>query len=155
LTETKGVAADIVGHLQAAIPEFDADLKIHVTGCPNSCGQHWIADIGLQGGIAKLNGKPVEAYDFYVGGGTGKIACFTRRLKYKTPISEVKFAIERLCRAYLAQRQERETFHAFCQRCSDEELVDFLRGGAEPPQLVDIPAEVANPLHRKRAEAPE
>jgi sulfite reductase (ferredoxin) len=155
LTETKNVTMEIVAHLQRTIPEFNAQLKLHVTGCPNSCGQHWIADIGLQGGMAKLNGKPVEAYDFYVGGGTGKDATFTRRLKYKTPVTEVKFAVERLCRAYLANHQEGESFHAFTKRQSDEQLVAFLQGETTPPELVDIPAEVANPLHGRKVEAPE
>jgi sulfite reductase (ferredoxin) len=155
LTETKNVTMEIVEHLQTAIPEFDPNIKIHVTGCPNSCGQHWIADIGLQGGMAKLNGKPVEAYDFYVGGGTGKDATFTRRLKYKAPITEVKFAVERLCRAYLAQRESDESFHAFIKRHSDEELVAFLQGDAAKEELVPIPAEVVNPLHGKRVELPE
>ncbi len=48
LTETKGFARALVEELEARLPGFDEHLKLHVTGCPNSCGQHWIADIGIR-----------------------------------------------------------------------------------------------------------
>jgi len=45
LTETKSYARWLVQELDDRFPGFDQHLKLHVTGCPNSCGQHWIADI--------------------------------------------------------------------------------------------------------------
>src|SRR5262249_49273178 len=62
LTETKGFARDLVGDLERRLPGFEEHVKIHVAGCPNSCGQHWIADIGLEGKKIKVDGQLVDAY---------------------------------------------------------------------------------------------
>ena len=48
LTETKGFARWMVEDLEMRLPGFDQHVKINITGCPNSCGQHWIADLGLE-----------------------------------------------------------------------------------------------------------
>ena len=45
--------------------------ELHVTGCPNGCGQHWIADVGIEGKKIKHNGAMVDAYYFCVGGSVG------------------------------------------------------------------------------------
>ena len=49
ITETKSFSRWLVDELEERLPGFDQHLKLHVTGCPNSCGQHWIADIGIEG----------------------------------------------------------------------------------------------------------
>jgi sulfite reductase beta subunit-like hemoprotein len=43
--------------MEERLPTFDQQIKLHVTGCTNSCGQHWIADVGLEGKKIKQNGK--------------------------------------------------------------------------------------------------
>ena len=58
--------------LDERLPGFDQQLKLHVTGCPNSCGQHWIADIGLEGKKIKVDGRLQDAYYFCVGGAVGQ-----------------------------------------------------------------------------------
>src|SRR4051794_17159657 len=57
ITETKGFSRWLVQEMEDRIPNFDQQLKLNVTGCPNSCGQHWIADIGLEGKKIKHEGK--------------------------------------------------------------------------------------------------
>src|SRR5262249_25113347 len=59
ISETKGFTRWLVEQLDERLPGFDQHLKIHVTGCPNSCGQHWIADIGIEGKKMKVDGKMV------------------------------------------------------------------------------------------------
>src|SRR5438105_3921608 len=49
ITETKSFTRWLVEELEERLPGFDQHLKLNVTGCPNSCGQHWIADLGLDG----------------------------------------------------------------------------------------------------------
>ena len=71
ITETKGFTRWIVDELEERLPGFDQQLKLHVTGCPNSCGQHWIADIGMEGKKIKHEGKLEDAYYFCVGGSVG------------------------------------------------------------------------------------
>jgi sulfite reductase (ferredoxin) len=57
IAETKGFAKWLVGEMEERLPEFDQQLRLHVTGCTNSCGQSWIADIGLEGKKLKKDGK--------------------------------------------------------------------------------------------------
>ncbi len=57
ITETKGFTRWLVDELEERLPQFDQQLKLHVTGCPNGCGQHWIADIGLEGKKIKYEGQ--------------------------------------------------------------------------------------------------
>src|SRR6185312_1810719 len=68
ITETKSFARWVVEELEERLPAFDQQIKLNITGCPNSCGQHWIADIGLEGKKIKVEGRLVDAYYFCVGG---------------------------------------------------------------------------------------
>ena len=128
LTETKGFARWLVDELEARMPGFGEHLKVHVTGCPNSCGQHWIADIGIEGKKMRVDGRLVDAYYFCVGGAVGEHQAVARPVGYRVPASEVPAAIERLLRAYLAERREGENFRRFCARHGDDELRAFLAG---------------------------
>jgi sulfite reductase (ferredoxin) len=130
LTETKGFARHLVDDLEARLPGFEQHLKIHVTGCPNSCGQHWIADIGLEGKKTKVDGQMVDAYYFCVGGAVGAHQATARPVGYRTAATEVPAAIERLLRVYLAERREGDNFRQFCAARSDEELRTILAGEA-------------------------
>jgi len=130
LTETKGFSRWMVQELEARLPGFDRDVKIHVTGCPNSCGQHWIADIGLEGKKINVDGQQVDAYYFFVGGAVGKQQTTARPIGYRIPATEVPAAVERLLRVYLEERRGGENFRQFAARHSDEELRTFLAGAA-------------------------
>jgi sulfite reductase (ferredoxin) len=122
ITETKGFTRWLVDEMQHRIPQFDQQLKLHVTGCPNSCGQHWIADIGLEGKKLKQDGNMVDAYYFCVGGAVGKHAGIARPIGYRCPANQVPDAIERLLRSYLSTRDETENLRAWFARHSDEDL---------------------------------
>ncbi len=128
LTETKGFARWLVEDLETRLPGFDQHVKLHITGCPNSCGQHWIADIGIEGKKAKVEGQMVDAYYFCVGGAVGKHQAQARPIGYRAPATEVPAAIERLLRVYLGERQNGESFRQFCARRTDEELRRFVAG---------------------------
>jgi sulfite reductase (ferredoxin) len=133
LTETKGFARWLVEELEARLPGFEQHLKIHITGCPNSCGQHWIADLGIEGKKTKVEGTMVDAYYFCVGGGLGQHQGTARPVGYRAPATEVPDAIERLLRAYLARRYDGENFRRFASRQNDEELRQLLAGQALAP----------------------
>ena len=130
ITETKGFLRWIVDELEERMPGFDQQIKLHVTGCPNSCGQHWIADIGLEGKKVKHEGKLVDAYNFCVGGSVGLHQATARPLGYRCIASEVPEAIERLLRGYLEERKPGENLRAFFARQSDDQLRAQLTGAA-------------------------
>ncbi|MBP5971343.1 ferredoxin--nitrite reductase [Brasilonema sp. CT11] len=73
LIETKNRALEIIKALEAEV-ELTRPVRIHWTGCPNSCGQPQVADIGLMGTKVRKNGKTLEGVDIYMGGKVGKEA---------------------------------------------------------------------------------
>ena len=140
LTETKGFARWLVEDLEARLPGFQEHMRINVTGCPNSCGQHWIADIGIEGKKVKVDGRLLDAYYFCVGGAVGKYQAVARPIGYRVPAAHVPEAVERLLRAYLAGRRDGQTFRAFCAAHTDDELRTFLAGAEVAAVVRDTPA---------------
>ena len=128
IAETKGFAKWLVGEMEERLPEFDQTIKLHVTGCTNSCGQAWIADIGLEGKKVKKDGKLVDAFYFCVGGAVGEYAGIARQIGYRAAAEDCPEAIERLLRGYLEARDEGESLRSYFRRTSDEELRAQLAG---------------------------
>ncbi len=139
ITETKSFSRWLVEELEERLPGFDQQLKLHVTGCPNSCGQHWIADIGIDGKKIKVDGQFVDAYYFCLGGALGLHQSTARLTGYRCPATEVPEAIERLLRHYLAARQSEENLRQFFARHSDTELREFLAGAPVSAVGRDLP----------------
>jgi sulfite reductase beta subunit-like hemoprotein len=125
ITETKNRLRDIVDHLESKF-DWVGDMRINLNGCPNSCGQHHIGDIGLQGCLARVGTEKVEAYDVCLGGRLGVDAKFTRPISRKVPATKVKYALENLLQGYLNTRSAEEPFSLFVDRHSDEELGELL-----------------------------
>ena len=128
ISETKGFTRWLVEEMEERIPQFDQQLKLHVTGCPNSCGQHWIADIGLEGKKIKHDGKLTDAFYFCLGGAVGQHAGVARPVGYRCAAPLVPEALERLLRQYLAGRVENENLRAWFARHSNDELRAQLAG---------------------------
>jgi sulfite reductase (ferredoxin) len=139
ITETKSFSRWLVGELEDRLPDFDQHVKLHVTGCPNSCGQHWIADIGIEGKKIKLADRMVDAYYFCVGGALGLHQGTARPVGYRCPATEVPDALERILRIYLKRREAGENLRRFFARHSDAELRQFLAGELIPPVPRDLP----------------
>jgi sulfite reductase (ferredoxin) len=141
ITETKSFSRWLVEELDDRLPGFDQQLKLHVTGCPNSCGQHWIADIGIEGKKLKINGEMVDAYYFCLGGALGLNAGVARPVGYRCAATDVPNAIERLLRRYLADRDLGENLRHFFARHNNEELREFLAGETVDAVPRDLPAQ--------------
>jgi sulfite reductase (ferredoxin) len=137
IAETKGFAKWLVGEMEERLPEFDQQLRLHVTGCTNSCGQSWIADIGLEGKKIKKDGKMVDAFYFCVGGAVGEHAGIARMIGYRAAAEDCPEAIERLLRGYLAQRSAGENLRAYFRRMSDVDLRTVLAGEVVAPVARD------------------
>ncbi|MBI1332666.1 MAG: nitrite/sulfite reductase [Armatimonadetes bacterium] len=139
LTETKNLLIEIVKHLDETV-SLDEPLRINLNGCPNSCGQHHIGDIGLQGCLVKQGTDKVDGYDISLGGRLGRDSKFVRPIWRKVPATQVKYAIEHLINGYLDQREIDEDFSGFVDRNSDDDLaalmqVPFAEGVDTPVQV--------------------
>lgn len=122
VAETKNRAKDVALWLDENVKFSEAEhFRVNINGCPNSCGQHWIADIGLQGCQKKVDGVLKEHFDIFLGGALGKDARFNRRIK-RIDGELVEETIKKIIEAYQQQRQNNETFAQFVERQSDEEL---------------------------------
>jgi len=140
LTETKGFARWLTEELDQRLPGFQEQLKLHITGCPNSCGQHWIADIGIEGKKLKVDGRMVDAYYFCVGGSVGEFASIARPVGFRCAASEVPDAIERLLREFNEQRAPGENLRRFFARHSNEQIRNWLAGEFVAPVERDAAA---------------
>ncbi len=139
ITETKGFTRWLVDELEERLPQFDQQLKLHVTGCPNGCGQHWIADIGLEGKKIKYEGQLTDAFYFCLGGAVGQNAGVARPVGFRCPAPLVPEAIERLLRGYLAERVPEENLRSWFARHTNDELRAQLAGEVLEPVERDLP----------------
>lgn len=133
IAETKAFTKWLVEEMEGRLPGFDQQLKLHVTGCTNSCGQAWIADIGLEGKKVKKDGKMVDAFYFCVGGAVGEHAGVARQIGYRAAAEDCPEAIERLLRGYLAGRSQGENLRAYFRRTTDDQLRAQLAGAVVAP----------------------
>ena len=128
ITETKGFARWLVEEMEGRLPGFDQQLKLHITGCPNNCGQAWIGDVGLEGKKIKHEGQLVDAWYFALGGALGQHAGFARQVNYRCRSEEVPDALERLFREYLGTRAEAQNLRAWFAEHTNESLKAILEG---------------------------
>ncbi|HLZ50462.1 MAG TPA: hypothetical protein VKP61_06925 [Candidatus Acidoferrum sp.] len=138
LTETKSFARWLTRELEERLPGFQEQLRLNITGCPNSCGQHWIADIGIEGKKIKVDGRMVDAYYFCVGGSVGQFASIARPVGYRCAAADVPDAIERLLSTFNDRRSPGENLRVFLSRHSNEEIRAILAGSEVEPVERDL-----------------
>ena len=125
ITKSMAVGAMIRDHLVPQGTRAEADDLVHaigefeikISGCPNSCGQHHVADIGMTGLMVK-NQEGVEHpyYSLRVGGGVGENARIGDRLDGRVPEEETPKVVAAIARYYVAERQTGESFRDFVAR---------------------------------------
>ena len=116
-TDTKGHAVELARSLDAAFTLAEP-VNLHVTGCSNSCAQHYIGDIGLMG--VKVEGG--EGYQVNLGGGADGDQGIARELFAAMKYPEVQPTLHRLFAGYTAQRETDESFLQFARRHSIDDL---------------------------------
>ncbi|OGX40199.1 MAG: hypothetical protein A3C53_07670 [Omnitrophica WOR_2 bacterium RIFCSPHIGHO2_02_FULL_68_15] len=136
ITETKARSRQIVDYLERRVP-LEEPLRLHITGCPNACAQHQIANIGLMGSKTKVDGQVVDAYDIFVGGQMGRGAAFNHAVLRKVPATECAKRLERLLLEFKQTRKEREPFNAWCARLGDAAVAELLGEGGDHPLAVE------------------
>jgi ferredoxin-nitrite reductase len=120
-TDTKKHAVALANALDARFPLLDQPVNLHVTGCNNSCAQHYIGDIGLMG--VKVAGE--EGYQVVIGGGADNDQAIARELIPAIKFTDLQPKLESLFTAYTAERAPDETFLDFTRRHSIAQLQQF------------------------------
>jgi len=118
---TKGHALELIDYLEKRLT-VDQPLNIHLTGCPNSCAQHYMGDIGLLATKVKVSGETVEGYHVFVGGGFGTNQAVGRQIFQGISVEQLKPTLEKMLRVYQSNRHATETFQSFTQRHDLNEL---------------------------------
>jgi len=130
LADTKRHGLELADYLDARLT-LDQPINIHLTGCPNSCAQHHVGDIGLLATkVAISDEAEVEGYHIFLGGGSGAEAKLGREIYRSIPADEMPQCIEAILRGFLAHRASGESFHAFANRHSVAELVGLFDASA-------------------------
>jgi ferredoxin-nitrite reductase len=126
-SDTKGHAEAIAAHCETRV-KLDQPINIHLTGCHNSCAQHFISDIGLLGARVPINeeGDTVEGYHVFIGGGFSTEGSIGREIFHDVKAEDMPQTVERLLKAYLEHRESPdESFHAFAAACDVAVLKRF------------------------------
>ncbi|MEM9784479.1 MAG: NirA family protein, partial [Pseudomonadota bacterium] len=122
LAFTKENGTALVRHLEERFT-LDQPINIHLTGCPNSCAQHYIGDIGLVGATLPDGG---EGYHVVLGGGSDHDKGVARPLCGPVPAGRINEVVEAVLRNYLAQRCGDEGFLAFVRQIPDADLASLI-----------------------------
>jgi ferredoxin-nitrite reductase len=132
IVETKATAATWARELDRRLgPDEAGDgiVRMHFSGCPASCAQPQIADIGFRGETAHRDDQILEAVDVGLGGSLGTDAAFVDWVEGAKPVDEVPEALAALLTRYRAQRRDGEAFHQWARRLPNAELRAVLREG--------------------------
>ena len=111
-------------------------MHIKMSGCPNGCGHHHVADIGFQGAATKGPGGQVPAYEVFIGGSYDDAdARFGQRVKARIPAKRMPQALEKMLDFYKAERNDGEEFKNFAARIGTEPFEAVLAEFKNLPEL--------------------
>jgi sulfite reductase (ferredoxin) len=124
IVETKGRAQSLIAELEQRLPGFDQPISINVNGCPNACARIQTGDIGLKGQLVLDDrGEQVEGYQVHLGGSLGFDPAFGRKIRgLKVTADELPDYVERVLRAFDAERTEGERFAEWALRADEKAL---------------------------------
>jgi sulfite reductase beta subunit-like hemoprotein len=130
LTKTMGLGAALAPVLALETDPIVRRLKINSSGCPNSCGQHWIGDIGFYGNARKINGREVPYYLMLLGGTQHEFGVAIQSL----PARLVPTAVERVLAHFKTNRVDGETFRQYVLRHKVETFRKLTADLVKPPE---------------------
>jgi ferredoxin-nitrite reductase len=114
---TRETALVLAEELESVLP--GAPISLHISGCPNGCGQHAIADVGLQGAVTRGEQGLEERFDLWAGGGQMPEPAFARRIASRLRPEEVTPYLATLFARYQAEATSEETFSTYIRRVTD------------------------------------
>jgi sulfite reductase beta subunit-like hemoprotein len=135
ITSSMGLNAAVRERVQQMDITDPLVQKVHIkmSGCPNGCGQHHIANIGFYGASIKMGEHTIPAYVAHIGGTyeNGEVA-YGKRLKVRLAAKRVPEAVERWLRMYESERQDGEEFNDFAERVGEARFEAEVRELAMP-----------------------
>src|ERR1700678_600089 len=136
LTKSMNLGAALAETVKSYSDSQVRKLSIKISGCPNSCGQHWIGDIGFYGNARKINGKEVPYYLMLLGGGydAGSVMRFGVAVQ-SIPARLAPEAVRRVLEHYMANRQTSESFRDYVLRHKVETFRGMTNDLVKPPEL--------------------
>ncbi len=138
ITSSMGLNAALEERLRSMRLDDELTKQIHVkmSGCPNGCGQHHIANIGFTGASIKVGDKTIPAYIPLIGGRheNGEVVYGTR-LRSRLPSKRVPDAVERWVRFYEAEREEGEGFTDFAERVGPDRFTELVKDLSLPVEF--------------------
>jgi len=126
--------------LQHTVATYDdplvRKLSVKISGCPNSCGQHWISDLGFYGNARKVNGKEIPYYQMLLGGGYDRDGVMRFGLAVQSiPARLAPIAVQRVLDHYIANRADGESFREYVLRHKIEFFRDAIGDLAKPMEM--------------------
>ena len=129
VTSSKGLGTELRDRILAGNGKYRDplvnDIRVKISGCPNSCGQHHIADIGFYGMAIRMGDRQVPAFQLLLGGhahGAGRIG----KITMKMPARYIPDAFEKLVDTYVAERNDGEKFAAWAERAGTPRIQEAL-----------------------------
>ena len=131
---------DLGAALQQTVSRYqDArvrSLSVKISGCPNSCGHHWVGDFGFYGNARKIGGREVPYYLMLLGGGYDQQGILRFALSVQSiPARLAPEAVRRVLDHFIANRQEGETFRQYVMRTKAETFRELTNDLAKPADL--------------------
>jgi len=143
-TDTKGHALALAERLEA-VPGLDEPINVHLTGCPHSCAQHYIGDIGMLGCKTGTGENKAEGYHILLGGGVDADQGLARELFSAVPFDRAIDLVAALLEIYLAERRAGERFVDFARRRDPEPLRAAVEERLAQPAAAPAPQRQAAP----------
>jgi sulfite reductase beta subunit-like hemoprotein len=111
-------------------------LTIKISGCPNSCGQHWISDFGFYGNARKIDGREIPYYQMLLGGGYDRDGVMRFGMAVQSiPARLAPEAVERVLNHYIANRVDGESFREYVMRHKVEFFRETTKDLARPAEI--------------------
>lgn len=140
VTQSRGLAGAIGERLESEGLAEVGGVRINISGCTNSCGQHHASDIGLFGAERRAHGKSLPGYQLLLGGHVGEEQIHFGDKALRLPAKTAPEAVARVVRRFAEERTATETFSTWLARVGGATSVaEGLR------DLDDIPTPEANP----------
>ncbi|MDQ4096623.1 MAG: nitrite/sulfite reductase [Actinomycetota bacterium] len=138
--------------LESAALGRNSSLRVHISGCPNSCAQHQVGDIGLAGAKVKIGGRAREGYQVYLGADLD-----TRRVGEvvgRVAAEDVRAAVDAICGVWESVRHGGEALGETVQRMGHDAFAAHIEGvlkgrweaGPEEPDEAPAPVPPRTPV---------